>query len=52
MDPSKLGAGGYAGLLDALPRGMPISVPPELFSKIEDAQVAEWTQKFGGGESS
>jgi methionyl-tRNA synthetase len=39
-------------MLDALPRGMPVSVPPQLFSKIEDAQVAEWTQKFGGGESS
>jgi methionyl-tRNA synthetase len=49
MDPKKLGAGGYAGLLDALPRGMPISVPPQLFTKIEDAQVAEWSARFGGG---
>jgi methionyl-tRNA synthetase len=39
----------YAKLLDALPRGMPISVPPQLFTKIEDAQVAEWTARFGGG---
>jgi methionyl-tRNA synthetase len=49
MDPKKLGTGSYAGLLDALPRGMPISVPPQLFSKIEDAQVAEWSARFGGG---
>ncbi len=39
----------YAKLLDALPRGMAINVPPQLFTKIEDAQVAEWTAKFGGG---
>jgi methionyl-tRNA synthetase len=48
----KMGFGGstdYAKLLDALPRGMPISVPPQLFTKIEDAQVAEWTARFGGG---
>lgn len=36
-------------ILDALPRGMPISVPPQLFTKIEDTQVAEWTARFGGG---
>ncbi|MEY2758194.1 MAG: hypothetical protein RIR33_1972 [Pseudomonadota bacterium] len=46
---SRLGAGGYAGLLDALPRGLPIKAPPQLFSKIEDAQVADWTARFGGG---
>jgi methionyl-tRNA synthetase len=44
---SKLGAG--AALLDALPRGTTIAVPPQLFSKIEDANVADWTQRFGGG---
>ncbi|MEY2759413.1 MAG: hypothetical protein RIR33_3191, partial [Pseudomonadota bacterium] len=38
-----------AGLLDALPRGLPIKAPPQLFSKIEDAQVADWTARFGGG---
>ena len=37
-----------AGLLDALPHGMPITAPPVLFSKIEDEQVAEWTTRFGG----
>lgn len=35
-------------LLDALPHGMEISPPDVLFSKIEDSQVAEWTEKFGG----
>ena len=37
-----------AGLLDALPHGMPITAPPVLFTKIEDEQVAEWTTRFGG----
>jgi methionyl-tRNA synthetase len=46
---AKLGAGGYPALLDALPRSMPINVPPQLFTKIEDAQVADWTARFGGG---
>jgi methionyl-tRNA synthetase len=45
----KLGAGGYAALLDALKASMPVSVPPQLFTKIEDAQVADWTARFGGG---
>ena len=36
------------GLLDALPHGLKISPPDVLFSKIEDSQVAEWTEKFGG----
>ena len=35
-------------LLDALPHGMEISPPDVLFSKIEDAQVQDWTEKFGG----
>ena len=49
LDPKRLGEGGYPALLDALPRGMPITVPPQLFTKIEDVQVAEWTARFGGG---
>jgi methionyl-tRNA synthetase len=49
LDVATAGPGGFAGLLDALPRGMPINVPPQLFSKIEDAQVAEWSARFGGG---
>ena len=35
-------------LLNALPHGLKISPPDVLFSKIEDSQVAEWTEKFGG----
>ncbi|MCF8508990.1 MAG: methionine--tRNA ligase [Hyphomonadaceae bacterium] len=49
LDMSKLGASGYSALLDALPRSMTIAVPPQLFTKIEDAHVADWTQRFGGG---
>ncbi len=47
----RLGAGPVDGakLIDALPRGMAFTPPPQLFSKVEDAQVAEWTQRFGGG---
>jgi methionyl-tRNA synthetase len=44
---SKLVAGDAQ--LDALPRGMTIAVPPQLFTKIEDAHVVDWTQRFGGG---
>jgi len=39
----------FTRLLDALPHGMAISPPDVLFQKIEDAQVAEWTERFGGG---
>ncbi len=34
--------------LDALPHGLPISAPPVLFQKIEDAMVEAWTEQFGG----
>ncbi|WP_040500783.1 methionine--tRNA ligase [Henriciella marina] len=37
-------------LLDALPRGHEITPPDVLFRKIEDEQVAEWTDRFGGGD--
>jgi methionyl-tRNA synthetase len=36
-------------LLDALPHGLKVSAPDVLFAKIEDAQVAEWSERFGGG---
>lgn len=39
----------YAGLLDALPRGKEIAAPSLLVAKVEDAQVADWTARFGGG---
>jgi methionyl-tRNA synthetase len=37
-----------AAELDRLDRSAPIRVPPVLFKKIEDAQVVEWTERFGG----
>ncbi len=36
--------------LSKLEPGRPITVPEVLFRKIEDAQVAEWTARFGGAE--
>ncbi|MEO0465413.1 MAG: methionine--tRNA ligase [Pseudomonadota bacterium] len=35
-------------ILNALPLGLVITPPDVLFAKIEDEQVAEWTEKFGG----
>ena len=37
--------------LNRLMPGAPITVPPVLFAKIEDEQVAEWTERFGGTEA-
>jgi methionyl-tRNA synthetase len=34
--------------LDRLPHGQPVKAPEVLFRKIEDAQVAEWAERFGG----
>lgn len=34
--------------LDLLPEGHPISPPPVLFMKLEDATVADWSDQFGG----
>ena len=36
--------------LTTLPAGAPVRAPEVLFRKIEDAQVAEWTARFGGPE--
>jgi methionyl-tRNA synthetase len=36
-------------LLDALPRGIPFTPPDVLFKKIEDAEVAAWSERFGAG---
>jgi methionyl-tRNA synthetase len=36
--------------LDRLTVGAKITPPPVLFAKVEDAQVAEWTERFGGAE--
>ena len=35
-------------LLDILPRGRAVAAQGVLFAKIEDAQVAEWSERFGG----
>ncbi len=40
--------GPAAALLEALKPGHPFTVPDVLVQKIEDAQVAEWTARFGG----
>ena len=37
--------------LDILPPGRAISAPEVLFRKVEDAQVAEWRERFGGPEA-
>ncbi|RAN35907.1 methionine--tRNA ligase [Hyphomonas pacifica] len=42
--------GDIEALLDALPHGHEISPPDVLFQKIEDAQVEEWSEQFGGGD--
>jgi len=42
--------GGFDGWQNGLPIGLDVRAPDVLFSKIEDTDVADWTQKFGGGE--
>jgi methionyl-tRNA synthetase len=37
-------------LLDCLPRGQAVAAAEVLFKKIEDVQVAEWTERFGGAQ--
>ena len=37
-----------ADLLDVLPEGLAVTPPDVLFAKIDDDQVAEWTERFGG----
>jgi len=49
MMPGASKAQDFAALLDAIPRGHVITPPDVLFQKIEDTQVAEWTERFGGG---
>jgi hypothetical protein len=45
--PSLDGEGG----LSALPPGRKVAAPEVLFRKVEDAQVAEWRERFGGPEA-
>lgn len=37
--------------LTAVPAGRPVAAQGVLFAKIDDAQVAEWSARFGGGEA-
>ncbi|MDB5438257.1 MAG: methionine--tRNA ligase, partial [Caulobacteraceae bacterium] len=37
--------------LDVLTPGARLSVPPVLFQKIEEVQIAEWGERFGGAEA-
>ncbi|OYX81243.1 MAG: methionine--tRNA ligase [Brevundimonas sp. 32-68-21] len=39
-----------ASLLDQLPRGQTVAAAEVLFRKIEDVQVAEWSERFGGAQ--
>lgn len=32
-----------------VPAGQPFTVPPILFAKVDDVQIAEWSQRFGAG---
>ncbi|WP_304189772.1 methionine--tRNA ligase [Phenylobacterium aquaticum] len=37
--------------LNALPPGRTVKAPDVLFRKVEDAQVTEWVERFGGAEA-
>ena len=39
------------GALSILPAGRTVKAPEVLFRKIEDTQVAEWRERFGGPEA-
>jgi len=38
-------------LIDTLPRGQAVASAQVLFTKIEDGQVAEWSERFGGANA-
>ncbi len=40
--------GDVANAIDAIPHGHPISAPDVLFAKIEDDDIASWSESFGG----
>ena len=40
-----------ASLFDRVPAGQAVHAPEVLFKKIEDAQVADWSERFGGAEA-
>ncbi|WP_426039532.1 methionine--tRNA ligase [Brevundimonas sp. DC300-4] len=39
-----------AALLDQLPRGQTVAAAEVLFRKIEDVQIVEWSERFGGAQ--
>lgn len=49
--PADWPTGEGAAVLSLLPPGRPIAAPEVLFRKVEDAQVAEWIERFGGPEA-
>ncbi|HEY9218295.1 MAG TPA: methionine--tRNA ligase [Phenylobacterium sp.] len=49
--PASWPEGEGAALLDILPAGRKVAAPEVLFRKIEDGQVEEWTERFGGAEA-
>jgi len=42
--------GQVKAILDALPHGLEIAAPDVLFTKIEDDDVAAWSERFGGAD--
>ena len=49
----EVGVGGWpdeAALFALLPTGRQVSAPEVLFKKIEDEQLTEWAERFGGAE--
>ena len=42
---------GGASVLNILKPGQAVKAPDVLFKKIEDTQVAEWRERFGGPET-
>lgn len=48
--PGRWPQGDGAALLNLLARGTKVAAPDVLFRKIEDAQVEEWRERFGGAE--
>ena len=41
---------GAEAATNALPIGLEVSAPDVLFTKIEDSDIVEWAERFGGGE--
>ncbi|MGH6997556.1 MAG: methionine--tRNA ligase, partial [Phenylobacterium sp.] len=40
-----------AAILDILPAGRAVAAPEVLFKKVENEQVAEWLERFGGPDA-